>query len=733
MMSRVETLALADDVPAWAAVIVLLLLVLSIGFLLDELRRSERLRALIAVTGVLSVLLLAAAVVRPVSVTMTATTMGPRVVVLVDQSRRLLLPAGKATRRERALESARRIKEHFGKSRVSILGFGEGAPQPLSLEAPDKQRLTRDSDLVAALDALANDPGERPRAVVVVSDGRLSRPLENDDTETLQRALGRLDVPIHTVSVTRETLPDAAVAAVRAAGAAVAHQPLALTVEVACTGGLSCDRVPVTVRELRRGVEPGLLASGVAEVREGRAIIELEMTLDRAGDRVVEVAIEAPPGDTIKDNDRRLITFSVTRDRIRLLHLAGRPTYDVRALRRWLKSDESVDLVAFFILRTKTDNLRASDDELALIPFPVHELFETHLPSFDAVILQDIDAVEYELSFHLSRLARYVSAGGGLIMVGGANSFAGGRYQNSEVDRVLPAPMIVADKRTYDLSPFVPRYTESGRAAPVLRAVRELLGEGLPTMPAVNLLGPPREQAVVLWEHPTLGAPQGNMPVLSLGESGDGRSIALGIDGTHLLAFSEFAAETAGRAYGALWDGLLGWLMRDPRYEPTRVELVGECVAGEPPTLRVARPGTGVLELVIERLGPSEGPVLERKLEATSERAAVLELPALEAAGYTARLRVGAAPPTRLDFACEPAGSAFSRPQPSPALLQRIAKATDGRAVEPQGISDLPEPAATAVAAERHVAPLLPAWVWSLAAAAMLGVHWLARRRGSLG
>ena len=64
------------------------------------------------------------------------------------------------------------------------------------------------------------------------------------------------------------------------------------------------------------------------------------------------------------------------------------------------------------------------------------------------------------------------------------------------------------------------------------------------------------------------------MPVLALGEAGDGRSIALGVDGTHALAFSEFADRAAGRAYGALWDGLVGWLMRDPRYEALRLELV---------------------------------------------------------------------------------------------------------------------------------------------------------------
>ena len=110
------------------------------------------------------------------------------------------------------------------------------------------------------------------------------------------------------------------------------------------------------------------------------------------------MAIAPPAGDTIPENDRRLVTFNVARERVRVLHVAGRPTNDVRALRQWLKSDASVDVVAFFILRTPADNPMASQEDLALIPFPVDELFSDHLPSFDAVVLQDFDAQPYGLS-----------------------------------------------------------------------------------------------------------------------------------------------------------------------------------------------------------------------------------------------------------------------------------------------------------------------------------------------
>src|SRR4029077_10611382 len=182
-------------------------------------------------------------------------------------------------------------------------------------------------------------------------------------------------------------------------------------------------------------------ASGVAHIKDGKAAIDLTITLERAGARIVEIALAAPHGDTIPENDRRLVTFHVARERVRVLHVAGRPTNDVRALRQWLKSDASVDVVAFFILRTLTDQPNAKPEDLSLIPFPVDELFTEHLPSFDAVVLQDFDAQPYGLEKHLPQLARYVKAGGGLIMVGGQNSFVAGGYAGTSLAEVLPVAL----------------------------------------------------------------------------------------------------------------------------------------------------------------------------------------------------------------------------------------------------------------------------------------------------
>jgi uncharacterized membrane protein len=736
------TWAITDDVDRWVVILTASLLVGSILLLLHELRSRRQRNLAIFASGILAAACVSLAVVRPVIVQSQANLVGPRVVVLVDESRRMRLPATGTTsngtsRAERAVTAVQAIAKRFDGARLSVLGFGEGPLEPLSLGGAEAKLATHGSrsDLSSALRDVGTAAGERPQTLVVVSDGRLARPQEDVGDPALREALGTLGVPIHTVNVADHTPSDASVRSVRSAGVAVAHQPLAVTVEVGCAGDLDCGRIPVRIRELRDGVPPAELASGVAEIRDGVATVELEITLDRAGGRVLEISIDPPSGDAVPENDTRYLTFVVARERIRLLHLAGRPTYDVRALRSWLKSDESVDVVAFFILRDSNgDEPGAPPFELALIHFPVDELFTEHLRSFDAVILQDIDAVRYRLTKYLPRLAAYVELGGGLIMVGGPSSFAGGNYAGTPLDSILPVEQPRDDKPS-DSKAFVPRYTAAGRAAEVTRPIRDLLGEALPEMAGTNFLGRARPGSIVLWEHPELQAGGESMPVLALGEAGDGRTIALSVDSTHRLAFSPMAASVGGRAYGALWDGLLGWLMRDPRYEAARVDVAGECLEGEPDTvLRLTRlPGMrGGLNLSLTPLTPDAREPIVRDIANDSVDPVEIRVAGLVAGGYTAKARIGEAPPSRHDFACERGGTAWTDSRPDPARLEAIARVTGGVAVTVDKIDELPLPKATSVSAQREVAPVAPPWVWTLTSAVLLGVHWVARRNSGL-
>src|SRR5690606_34723708 len=163
---------------------------------------------------------------------------------------------------------------------------------------------------------------------------------------------------------------------------------------------------------------------------------------------------------------------------------------------------------------------------------------------------------------------------------------------STPIEDVLPVALPVSGDLVSTRG-VTPGYTRVGRAAPVLRGLRALLGDALPSMPGHNRLGLAKEGALVLWEHPSEGpadaSTDARMPLLALYEVGDGRSIALGLDGTNALGLGNFGLQTAGDGHRVLWEGLLGWLMRDPRFESAQVRLGGPCIVGAPSSLLVSR------------------------------------------------------------------------------------------------------------------------------------------------
>ncbi|MGH7284981.1 MAG: hypothetical protein ACRELY_25930, partial [Polyangiaceae bacterium] len=75
-------LAPSSDLPTWALVIAAVLSVASLVFLIIEMRRREHGGAAIFASGVLAVLALLLAVLRPVRVAARESVVGARVVVL---------------------------------------------------------------------------------------------------------------------------------------------------------------------------------------------------------------------------------------------------------------------------------------------------------------------------------------------------------------------------------------------------------------------------------------------------------------------------------------------------------------------------------------------------------------------------------------------------------------------------------------------------------------------------
>src|SRR5262249_46739292 len=157
-MEMSTRLAVNGDLPSWATVLACALVLVSLSVLvLHELRRRERGGPTIVATGVLAVLALLLAVLRPVRIAARETGIRPNVVVLTDTSRSMALPDGKSTRQAIETRALADLAKKSEDARLLVLGFGEGAPVPAVATKDEKETgktaapIAPRSDLTTAL------------------------------------------------------------------------------------------------------------------------------------------------------------------------------------------------------------------------------------------------------------------------------------------------------------------------------------------------------------------------------------------------------------------------------------------------------------------------------------------------------------------------------------------------------------------------------------------------------
>ena len=107
------------------------------------------------------------------------------------------------------------------------------------------------------------------------------------------------------------------------------------------------------------------------------------------------------------------------RDRLRVLLVSGEPHAGERVWRNILKSDPSVDLVHFTILRPPEKQDGTPIRELSLIAFPIRELFDIKLDDFDLIIFDRYSRRGVIPEAYLENVVRYVRNGGALLEAAG--------------------------------------------------------------------------------------------------------------------------------------------------------------------------------------------------------------------------------------------------------------------------------------------------------------------------
>jgi len=504
---------------------------------------------------------------------------GRRLVVLVDRSASMALADAPAkgepvqTRQARAEQLWKRSADARVGWRddglvLEVRGF-DLQTRPLTGDVAETLAGEPDgagSDLARALSELSQpEPDRAPLAgVIVVSDGLVAG---DDATAAHIEAVGTaLEVPITTVSTGAPFIRDVSVAEVLAGEFAFVENVTELEATIVAHGLAGTT----TLVKLRRdGVEVAshriqLGTDGVPTP------VRFEVAPDRVGQFVYEIVVPAQEDEATVANNARAFVVKVLRDKVRVLHVAGRPDWDVRALRTLLRRDPNVELLSYYILRGLDDIAREDTTAaLSLIPFPTDELFEEELGSFDLIILHNFDSVRHQVEQYLDNIARYVEEGGALVLIGGDLAFTDLGYGLPELANLLPVDSRTRSRLEHE--PFRPTVTDEGRRHPITAwlATADAGWDELPALSNYNPLSPsPRGDiigAASLLVHPDATDARGRpRPILGVAEPGRGRTMVLATGSTWQLGFApDLPLIDGARPYDLLWLSAVRWLLRD--------------------------------------------------------------------------------------------------------------------------------------------------------------------------
>ncbi|HLT39771.1 MAG TPA: hypothetical protein VK034_25990, partial [Enhygromyxa sp.] len=731
--------------------------------------RAER-RATPAILGlrVIAIAALVAMVLELAVRVETFTGAARRVVVLVDRSASMDLadspaeaePGRDTTRRFDRVRTLWRegatARERWreGSVDVEVRGFADEVT-PLTRASADELALTPDgaaSDLARALVELdeSNVGDGAPLAgVVVISDGLVSAdPATSRHLGTIVDALA---VPVTTVAAGAPTIRDVAVAELHVGEFAFVENVTEFAAEL-ISHGLAGKVAEVTLSRNGEDVASERVRLG----SDGeRRTIRFEVAPDRTGQFVYQIRVAPLDGEASVANNHRSFIVKVLRDKVRVLHVAGRPDWDVRALRTLLKRDPNVELLSYYILRDWEDTAR--DDgtaPLSLIAFPTDELFREQLGSFDLIVMHNFDAAAH--GDYLGNVADYVREGGSLVVIGGDLGVASGDFAIPSFVELMPINLAVP--AGLDREPFEPRLTESGRRHPITawlaetrsardrwsRAQPDEIGprggpkdragpesrareegtdwSGLPKLDSFNPADYGRNAdsigVAALLVHPGRTTRDGKpMPLLAVAEPGNGRVMTLSTGATWRLGFApDLPLIDGARPYDLLWLGAVRWLLRDASAERLVLEIdQAEHAIGDPVELSIRTLSASyapepevAVEYDIRSLAPEHAdgpPVAEGRLVTDGLGRASARVEDLPAGAYQAEAWRADAPPQRGEDAPE-LGQAASRvfliggggrelarvdADPGTKLLRELADRSGGEFIEAVEDEDLPD------------------------------------------
>jgi hypothetical protein len=463
--------------------------------------------------------------------------------------------------------------------------------------------------LFAAIErGLSDIPRARLAGIIALSDGQVHDVPQNFAA----------DAPLHLLLPGRAGEVDRRLRIIEAPGFGIVGRSVELRVAVEDLGiAANAANGPVRLSIRRDGGAP--LSQSVMPGREHRITLPIE----RGGPSVIEITAEERPGEVSTLNNSAIVTVNGVRDRLRVLLVSGEPHAGERTWRRLLKADPNVDLVHFTILRPPEKDDLTPLNELALIAFPVRELFQQKLREFDLIVFDRFSNRGILPPQYLRNIAEHVRQGGALLMSVGPEFTGASSLANTPLGAVLPARPLPGNQALLE-SAFRAQVSETGLRHPVTEGLTGANGNAAAQASWGRwyrmLRAEPRSGANVM------NGPDGN-PLLLLDRVGEGRVALLLSDQIWLWS----RGHDGGGPQAELLRRIAHWLMREPELEEE--DLTASIAQGR---LTVTRRSIADAPPPQITITAPDGTATRQSPERREGGRAVVELPATQAGVWSA-------------------------------------------------------------------------------------------------
>ena len=319
------------------------------------------------------------------------------------------------------------------------------------VEAGQADGETDGTKLFGALaSALSDVPIDRVAGAFLITDGRVH------DIPANAAALG-FQAPLHALITGRKGERDRRIAISAAPRFGIVGQAQTITYRLD-DQGVSGDRAKVVVRRDGEVINERTVLSGQT--------VNVDVDIKHSGPNIVEIEASPLADELTPVNNRAVVVIDGVRDKLRVLLVSGEPHSGERTWRNLLKSDPSVDLVHFTILRPPEKQDGTPINELSLIAFPTRELFQQRINEFQLIIFARYARQGVLPIAYFDNIARYVRGGGAVLVSAGPDYASTTSIWRTPLDSVLPAePVGVTEK------PYHARLSDAGKRHPVTRGL----------------------------------------------------------------------------------------------------------------------------------------------------------------------------------------------------------------------------------------------------------------------